>query len=199
MLLDPTKLAQIQATTEFLARELEKLYKALAEIVDGTEKVAEIAESFVVVKGSAETLHEAIKNLNKLKEHISYTKLPEAFFEEEIKTLTTESGYRITISSRMSVTFQQVEVDRDWLADQPWAEEFVTRISNQPDLRVTGKMAGYEWLKAHDMGALIQETVNASSLSSAIKELIEEEGKDPPDQIFSVKPAPFASVTKVKR
>ena len=46
------------------------------------------------------------------------------------------------------------------------------------------KDAGFKWLRERGDGALITETVSAGTLSSYMKDLITNEGIDPPDDIF---------------
>lgn len=61
------------------------------------------------------------------------------------------------------------------------------------------KVGGMEWLRANDLEDIIQETVNASTLKATIRKMIEDEGKEPPDDLFTVTPVMNTSVTKVKK
>lgn len=45
------------------------------------------------------------------------------------------------------------------------------------------KEAGFEWLRAKGNGDIIQETVNAGMLASLCKNMVLEEGIDPPEEI----------------
>lgn len=60
------------------------------------------------------------------------------------------------------------------------------------------KEAGFEWLEESGHGDLIQRTVNFQTLSAFAKNMIQEEGKDLPEEIFKVGTIPYTSVTKVK-
>lgn len=48
------------------------------------------------------------------------------------------------------------------------------------------KSGGMEWLRGNGFEDIIKPTVNASALSSAAKELLEEQGIDLPDDLFNV-------------
>lgn len=60
------------------------------------------------------------------------------------------------------------------------------------------KVNGMNWLRENGGAGLIQETVNASSLSSFAKELITKEGKDLPADYFKTSTLIYTSVTKAK-
>lgn len=55
----------------------------------------------------------------------------------------------------------------------------------------------YQWLRDNDNGSLIKETVNASSLSALAKELMEN-GRELPEEYFTVLPKNSVSFTKVQ-
>ena len=48
------------------------------------------------------------------------------------------------------------------------------------------KERGFEWLRENGDDALITETVNAGTLASHVKRMIEDEGIDPPEDIVKV-------------
>lgn len=48
------------------------------------------------------------------------------------------------------------------------------------------KPEAYEWLRSNDLGAIITETVNASTLVNTLNEFITEIGKDPPEDLFKI-------------
>lgn len=58
------------------------------------------------------------------------------------------------------------------------------------------KEAGMDWLKRNGLGGIIIETVNASVMAATAKKMIQEEGKDLPDNIFKVSTNPYTSITK---
>lgn len=54
-------------------------------------------------------------------------------------------------------------------------------------VKMVDKARGLEWLRGHDMGDLITETVNAQTLANSIKQMVEEYNMEPPPDIFDVK------------
>lgn len=72
-------------------------------------------------------------------------------------------------------------------------------ISAKLSVVMTDKVGGMEWLKANDLGDLIQETVNAQTLAASIRKLMEDKGIEPPDDKFTCTPVMNTSVTKVKK
>lgn len=58
------------------------------------------------------------------------------------------------------------------------------------------KERGIAWLDANGHGGLAQRTVNAQTLGSFAKNLIENEGKELPPDIFKTGTAPYTSITK---
>ena len=58
-----------------------------------------------------------------------------------------------------------------------------------------GKVNAYQWLRDNELGALIIETVNASTLSAQARALMEE-GKELPPELFKVSILPNVSMTK---
>jgi len=57
--------------------------------------------------------------------------------------------------------------------------------------------AAHAWLKENGHHMIVTETVNASTLSSLAKELIEEQNIDLPDEMFNVALMPVMSITKI--
>ena len=109
---------------------------------------------------------EELKDWEKLKELMAKKLLPEAFEREGIKNLKTLSGQKISIS-----------------------ESVYANVSKE------NKFAAHEWLREHGHDDLIQETVNANSLRSRIKGLLED-GEDVPLDIFGVAIVPNTRLTK---
>ena len=55
---------------------------------------------------------------------------------------------------------------------------------------------GYQWLKDNGLSALIQETVNAKTLSSAVKSHIEEHAIKPPEDAIKIHQQRYISLRK---
>ena len=64
------------------------------------------------------------------------------------------------------------------------------RVSPTERLFVSAKAAEREeamaWLRANDLGELIQENVHGRTLSAAIKEVLENGGDMPPEELFNI-------------
>lgn len=56
----------------------------------------------------------------------------------------------------------------------------------------------YDWLRENGMEDIITETVNASTLSAAVKVMIEDKFQEPPEALFNVLTKANSSVTKTK-
>ncbi len=69
-------------------------------------------------------------------------------------------------------------------------------INNKWSCTIIDKSRGIQWLKEHDYGDLVQETVNSSTLAAFSKRLSEDEGKDLPVDIFKTGTVPYTSITK---
>lgn len=69
-------------------------------------------------------------------------------------------------------------------------------ISHRYSCTMIDKDKGMEWLRTTGHGDLIQETVNSSTLAAFSKNLLQEEGKELPADLFKVGTSPFTSITK---
>jgi len=93
-------------------------------------------------------------------------------------------------------------IEGEGLNNVPLSEEGF-RVTNSIKLRASivpdAKDEAYKWLRANNMGSLITESVNASSLSSDLGYMINEENREPPSGLFNIFFAMSASVTAVKK
>lgn len=71
-------------------------------------------------------------------------------------------------------------------------------ISHRYSCSMIDKEAGFKWLRDTGNGGIIQETVNSSTLGAFAKNVVEEEGKELPDDIFKVSITATTSITKAK-
>lgn len=128
---------------------------------------SEQAQLLVTLRNVNEKIEAATKPLADLAETLAKATLPASFEREGVTTFTTANGYRVTISTRM----------------------YASVLPGCKD-------AAMEWLKANNLGDIIQPTVNASTLSGVAKTLLEE-GRELPEDLFRAHYQPAASVTKV--
>ena len=71
-------------------------------------------------------------------------------------------------------------------------------VSSRLAVSMLDKENAMGWLRENGHGGVIQETVNAGTLSKLVKEMIETLNVEPPTELFSVKAAPYVSLTKLK-
>lgn len=71
-------------------------------------------------------------------------------------------------------------------------------VSHRYSASMLDKELGMGWLRDNGHGDLIKPTVNAQTLSSFAKNLMVDEGKELPEEIFKVGTSPFTSITKAK-
>lgn len=69
-------------------------------------------------------------------------------------------------------------------------------VSHRYSCSMLDKVRGYNWLTENGHGDLITQTVNSSTLSAFAKNLIVEEGKELPDDLFRTGTSPFTSITR---
>jgi len=97
-------------------------------------------------------------------------------------------------------SYVPLAIESEGMNNVPLAEEGF-RVTNSIKLRASiiasAKDKAYEWMRKNNMGSLITESVNASSLSSDIGYMINEENREPPPGLFNIFHAMTASVTAV--
>jgi len=132
----------------------------------------DVIREYVRVDEEYERLDKARKALYALLEGISRNVIPEMLQEQQMRTVSLEDiKRRITVSTRISCSILPEK-----------------------------KLDAYNWLRdpQQDAGALIQETVNAGTLSSFAKQRMEELGLEMPEGLFKMSSMQYTSVTKIK-
>ena len=149
-------------------RLAERLRNWFLPLIDEDKPASELAHLYAVMKGGHEELKNAMKILEEGMERLSNQVVPAAFERENITTCKTSDGYRITVPQPR--LFASVKADK--------------------------KEEAYTWLRANELGDIITETINASTLSAVAKSLLED-GKELPEDIFGSYYKQYTSVTKV--
>ncbi len=130
---------------------------------------AQAVEAYVALRLIDEGLTDAIMYFARSKLQLNNEVIPKAFEREGLKSLTSERlGYRVTVTDAVRASVRKGQ-----------------------------KVAAYEWLRGHDLGDLIVETVNASTLSATARVMLEE-GHELDDDLFNVALMKQTSMTKVK-
>ena len=157
-----------------LEEEIEELHVlsmiVLANLEKGAEKrsAAQIADDYVELKEAADAVKSVMTEINKTKTKMAQEVLPTIFEAQGLKSITTQSGRRVTITSNVRANI--LKENRD---------------------------AAYDWLCNNGLEDIVINTVNASTLSATARTLIED-GKQLDDELFNVQIIPNTSVTKVK-
>ena len=130
-----------------------------------------LASAYVAIRAVKEQLSDAVDELNKLVENLKTTTLPQLFEDHDVRHVAVNvdgTAYRVGVSQRVVAS-----------------------------IKADAKGAAYDWLRTHELGALVIETVNASTLASTAKTMLEE-GKELDPDLFNVAIMPTTSVTKIK-
>ncbi len=69
-------------------------------------------------------------------------------------------------------------------------------ISHRFSASMVDKEGAISWLRDHDLGGIVIETVNSSTLSAMAKRLIEDEGRELPEDLFKTSTLAYTSITK---
>lgn len=130
--------------------------------------LGEAVDKLSALKTVIEATEEAQKALNARLSFAREISMPARMDAEEIQTFNTEAN-RITRTSRIFASIIASEMDR-----------------------------AKAWLISKNLGSLIKETINSSSLSAAAKAQIEE-GYELPDDIFTCHIKDSVSITRKKK
>lgn len=149
--------------------DIERLLAALRSNMAAAKKegAAAVAKSMLLTRDVLGAITPNLDEISELLELHKKVVVPEAFESEDVKTINV-AGHRITVSERVLASI--VKEDR------------------------TG---AFSWLKQNGLGDLIFETVNAQTLSSAVKDRLEQ-GLTVDDAVIKVHYQPTTSITKVK-
>lgn len=151
--------------------ELAPLIQRAARTAEGfipNMTAATAATTLVKVRSVKDRYDTIMGPLNEIHEKLRIEVIPARFEAEDVTSLNLDSGHRVTISEKLSVSIPAENKDK-----------------------------AYAWLKKNKMGDLIIETVNSSTLIAAARKRIED-GMDMPESIFKVSTASITSVTKTK-
>ena len=130
------------------------------------DDVPKLLRAFKALKEHKEELENWVEVLSKFFNQLSYEVIPSAF--------------------------ERVGVDSIKLAGR----NFVVGVRFNASIPQEKRTEGFKWLEEHGLGSLIQPTVNAKSLSSALSSYIEEHAEEPPQEGFSIHKQKYTSVRK---
>lgn len=148
---------------------LSSLVSTLSCLVD-EEKIKpapRVADFFLRIRSLKDGVEELSKQVNSLYQLMQYKIVPEVFERDGFTSFATDSGYSVHLSTTVRASIVGEK--------KPEAMDYLRK--NEPDL--------------------ITETVNASTLSSYARGLLEE-AKELPSDLFKVETLTGASVKKKK-
>lgn len=116
----------------------------------------DLCRLYDAIRDAHEQLDEVTKALSKQVQFLAVTVLPRRFLDAEISNLTLKD-----VGAR-----------------------FV--VQTRTNATILDKEKAFEWLEAEGHGALVQETVNSSTLAKFAAEYVTENGRDLPADLFKV-------------
>ncbi len=128
-----------------------------------------LARAFVVLHRLNERMlsdEKAFKGFKALWKDVKSVIVPNCFEQSGVDSVPLSEGFRVGTSS---VTYASIATGK--------------------------KPEAYVWLRDHDKGDVIQETINASTLSALAREMAEK-NEELPEDLFKVVPIANTSVTK---
>jgi len=126
----------------------------------------ELAQEMKDVREQLDSIKAVATGLQKQFDILRLQFIPNKMEEDDIRNITIEGVGRVGVTSDMYVS---------------------TLAENRESLR--------DWMRNHDHGSLVSETINASTLKSWVKNQITE-GNEYPSDLIDVKPFTRASITK---
>jgi hypothetical protein len=162
-------LTNVRKALEFLAQDASAVETLGAAMKeDGTLKPSELAEFYFHIKDLHEKADDAVKKMYHVHDMLNKHLIPARLKEEGL------TGIRVPSVAR--------------------SFSIVTKTS----ATFVDKDAGLEWLRSIGQKEMIQETVNAGTLSSFCRNMMLEQGIDPPDGIVKVSTYDTTSMVKYK-
>lgn len=152
------------------AVQLQARLRALTDEVfkNKAETAANLAHDVLQVRRLYDAYENVFKALAQVDMTLCEITVPEAFEREKTTTLNLKSGFRVSISQRF----------------------FASILKDRRD-------AAFAWLRKHKLGDLIQETVNAQTLSAAGRKMMEDDNKELPESLFATHYKFNTSITKI--
>jgi len=141
----------------------------------GTKDHIEVIRHFVQLRTANETIKQAREALKEIEDNLSKIQIPD--IARDLKERTgVKPPFKIEGIGSVSI-----------------ANKFNCSILDHP---TEGKQIGYKWLRDNEAESLVTETVNAGTLSSYAKDLLENHGKELPEDIFKISIQNYTSVRK---
>jgi hypothetical protein len=189
-----------------ILRDLKKYIAECTEVERVTTKgpAAELARYYIEVKDFYESLHDISKELTKLKDQMAYQDVPQAFEREGTSTLTIKEGYRVTVSALVRASTKDMAIGIEWCKTCKCGHNDAEHdgpggcniMLSKGTTTKNAEFCDCPKYTAPNAG-LVKETINAQTLAAFVRAEMEE-GREVPDDIFTVSVGQNTSVTKVK-
>lgn len=124
-----------------------------------------------------------LKSFKKFKDDVEA--LEETF--KIVKTQLTNLSYVVIPETMENHTFDSIKAG---------GYNFILSVRTSANIPVDRREIGHKWLTDNGLGSIILPTVNSKTLSSAIKEYIETEGKIPPADAITIHNQKYIQVRK---
>lgn len=171
-LLEPELIA-INETYSQAVTAIRHLFGALLRAENRLKELGVPVPEAIALYARVYSVHEKIEEVSKhtgaLKQTFSRNIVPTAMDDSGTTNMTISEGHRLTRT-----------------ADKIFAS-----------IPTEHRDEAFSWLREHEAGDLIQETVNASTLSAYARTMMEE-NKELPESLFTVLAVPSVSLTRAK-
>lgn len=162
-----TGLAQFQSVLKSLTEVAERLDKLADEIKEDADvALPEVAEFYFYLNDAHERADKAVKIVYHFKDMLNKHLIPTRLEKEGLDMVRVAS------------------IARSFSTVQKTSASFID------------KEKGFEWLRGIGQGDIIQETVNAGTLSAFIRNMILEEGREPPADLVRINTYNTTSMVK---
>jgi len=159
---------------------------------DVVARATQLAHQMDELRKEMHTMSEDVVRVPDMSEVFVMTRQVRDLFDASLKEITK---LRDGISYKTLPEMMEDEGLSSFTTDTGYRVSVARRFSAS----FLDKEAGFDWLRDNDLGDIIKETVPSQTLSAQIREMIESEGMEPPDDIIKTSVAPYTSVTKVKK
>jgi len=142
-------------------------FKKIKEDIATKNKVADAARAMVLLEYIKAELEQISKSFGSIHHDYRTNTIPKMFEDMGIPKLPLSEGFTVEVKPRYFCTIKPGESE-----------------------------GAFDWLRSNQLGDIIKEQVNPRTLVSAVEELLETQGVEPPDKYFNAFQQAQAKVTK---
>lgn len=112
---DDVSIERFISASKDIFLQLQHLALMAEGLAKGPGKVSALCELVVALRDMKEMLDAPVKTLGALENSLVYSRLPELFSNDDIKTQTTAGGVRVVLTSRVQASAVDSEKMMEWL------------------------------------------------------------------------------------